>query len=398
MKKLEEIEYFCKLLFESVGVPIYYFNGNQKEVFKFTAKIKPYPLEEKPIHILEVLLNEKPFSTFTSSPFAENYFYLKCGEDLILLGPTLEKTISFDMINGIMNDFHIPFHKRQELLDYLQSVPVMIKERLAHLGSLIYYFLFDRKLEAGNTETLQTIEKPDVLISKTKQELSFHYSYLHEKRFLQFIKDGNLEGLEQSMSFQPENGRFGTLSKKSMIRSEKNLIIAAITLATRAALEGGVPSEEAYTISDLYIQKLEEINDMNGIIQLRNNAIIDFTERVAKYKTHSYSKPILLCQRYIQKHLYEDISVGMLSELVKMNASYLSQLFKKEAGITLKEYIIRSKVEEAQKLLALTDYTITEIYSLLNFYDQSYFSKVFKKYSGLTPKQYREEHLISEID
>ncbi|MBS4219657.1 helix-turn-helix domain-containing protein [Bacillus sp. FJAT-49711] len=398
MKKLEEIEYFCKLLFESVGVPIYYYNMYQEEVFKFTANIKPYPLEEKPLHILEILLNERPFSTIASSPFAENYFYLKCGDDAILLGPTIEKTITHEMVNGIMNDFNIPFYKKQELLHYLQSVPIMIKERLQQVGSLIHYFLFSQKLETGNTEAFKSIEKPDVLISKAKQEMSFHYSYLYEKKLLQFIKDGNLKGLEQSIAFQPQNGRFGTLSKKSMIRSEKNLIIAAITLATRAALEGGVPSEEAYTISDLYIQKLEEINDMNDIIQLRNNAILDFTERVAKYKIHSYSKPILLCQRYIQKHLYEDISIGKLAELVKLNASYVSQLFKKEAGITLKDYIIRSRVEEAQKLLALTDYTITEIYSLLNFYDQSYFSKVFKKYSGLTPKQYREEHLISELD
>ncbi|MBS4197032.1 helix-turn-helix domain-containing protein [Lederbergia citri] len=297
-----------------------------------------------------------------------------------------------------MNDFYIPFNKKGELIDYFHSVRVMNKERLKHLGSLLYYFVNNQKLDIENVEATRSIENPDMLISKTKQELSFHYSYLYEKRLLQLIKDGNIEGLQQTTSVQPQNGRFGTLSMKSMIRSEKNLVIAAVTLATRAALEGGVPSEEAYTVSDMYIQMLEELHEINDILHIRNDAIFDFTERVAKYKGRNYSKPILFSLKYIQKHLYEDISLAQLSQLIKMNPSYVSQLFKKEVGVTLNEYILRTKIEEAQKLLSLTNYSITDIYAMLNFYDQSHFSKVFKKYSGVTPKQYRDEHLIAEID
>ncbi|MBS4202077.1 helix-turn-helix domain-containing protein [Bacillus sp. FJAT-49732] len=398
MKKLEEIEYFCKLLFESVGVPIYFINEEVEVVLQFASNIKKHPLYEDPIRRLEIFSTKEESCIITSSPLAENYFHLKMDTGAILLGPTLEKSISFEMINGIMNDFQIQFHKKQELFDYLHSVPVMIKERLKYVGSLLYYFIYEQKLETDDVMPSHSIENLDVLISKTKQEMSFHYSYFYEKRLLQFIKEGNIEGLLQATTIPPHNGRFGTLSKKSVIRSEKNLFIAAITLATRAVLDGGVPSEEAYTVSDMYIQRLEELNDINAILQLRNDAILDFTKRVSKYKNHIYSKPILVCQRYIQKHLYEDITLGKLSSLVKMNASYLSQLFKKEVGTSLNEYILRSKVEEAEKLLALTDYSITEIYSLLNFYDQSHFSKVFKKYSGMTPKQYREKHSIAEID
>src|SRR5690606_5654077 len=132
----------------------------------------------------------------------------------------------------------------------------------------------------------------------------------------------------------------------------------------------------------------------NEIHLLSSEAFLTFTERVSKYKDRLYSTPVLSCQKYVQKHLYEDITLSELAKVVKMNPSYVSQLFKKEVGITVNEYILRSKVEEAQKLLTLTDTSIAEIYSLLNFYDQSYFTKVFKKYSGMTPRKYRESYYM----
>ncbi|MDQ0233070.1 YesN/AraC family two-component response regulator [Metabacillus malikii] len=64
-------------------------------------------------------------------------------------------------------------------------------------------------------------------------------------------------------------------------------------------------------------------------------------------------------------------------------------MFKKEVGISVTEYIQRTKIEEAKKLISFSDYSLSKIHTLLNFTDQSYFTKVFKKYTGYTPKQYR---------
>lgn len=57
--------------------------------------------------------------------------------------------------------------------------------------------------------------------------------------------------------------------------------------------------------------------------------------------------------------------------------------------MTISEYVQRERIEEAKKLLTLTDYPITDIAAWLNFSDQSYFNKVFKKWIGMTPKDYR---------
>ncbi|MNI69561.1 Arabinose operon regulatory protein [compost metagenome] len=72
-----------------------------------------------------------------------------------------------------------------------------------------------------------------------------------------------------------------------------------------------------------------------------------------------------------------------------MTPKYLSQLFKKEVGITLTEYIQQAKIEEVKNLITFTSYPLTKISNMLNFSDQSYFTKVFKKYVGVTPKKYK---------
>ncbi|CAM4261593.1 helix-turn-helix domain-containing protein [Paenibacillus alkaliterrae] len=179
------------------------------------------------------------------------------------------------------------------------------------------------------------------------------------------------------------------LSKSSYLRSQKNLAIAGITLATRAAMEGGLHSEVAYTMSDLYIQHLEELKDIQSVVKHRTEAMHAFAERVRQNRAGRYSNKIMACQTYIFNHIYEEISAAELAEKVGLNANYLSQLFKKEVGMPIHAYIVREKIEEAKKLLSDPALTLSEICAWLNFYDQSHFTKIFRKLTGVTPKQFR---------
>ncbi|PEU64779.1 AraC family transcriptional regulator, partial [Bacillus cereus] len=58
------------------------------------------------------------------------------------------------------------------------------------------------------------------------------------------------------------------------------------------------------------------------------------------------------------------------------------------------EYIQREKVEEAKKLLTLTNYSLLDISTWPNFNSQSYFTKIFKKHTEVTPKHYRNQYTI----
>jgi AraC-like DNA-binding protein len=69
---------------------------------------------------------------------------------------------------------------------------------------------------------------------------------------------------------------------------------------------------------------------------------------------------------------------------------HLSRLFKKEMGITISEYIIKTKILEAKNLLKETDYNILDIAVLLNYANSSHFSISFIKITGLSPSEYRK--------
>ena len=97
-------------------------------------------------------------------------------------------------------------------------------------------------------------------------------------------------------------------------------------------------------------------------------------------------------RRLIEEN-YGNPALGLqfLSESLKLSQSYISQLFKKEAGITFIHYITQLRMEDAVNLLSMTNKPVIDIAMEVGFNDYFYFLKTFKKFTGKTPSQYREE-------
>ena len=76
--------------------------------------------------------------------------------------------------------------------------------------------------------------------------------------------------------------------------------------------------------------------------------------------------------------------------------NYACQL-QQETGMTFSDFVNKQKIEEAAALLLYTEYSDTQISTLLAFSSQSYFIKVFRKYMGTTPKQYKKQYNIPDF-
>lgn len=94
--------------------------------------------------------------------------------------------------------------------------------------------------------------------------------------------------------------------------------------------------------------------------------------------------------RYIDTHFAEDCFLHQLADEMNMSASYLGQLFKREAGKTYTAYITELRIKKARELLDVKDLSISEIATSLGFHDYFYFLKTFKRMVGVTPTQYRQ--------
>lgn len=93
---------------------------------------------------------------------------------------------------------------------------------------------------------------------------------------------------------------------------------------------------------------------------------------------------------YIGAHYAEDLTIDRLSRLFYISPYYLSHLFKERTGYSLKQYILRRRIGEAQTLLYTTRDSVQAIAAAVGFEDAGYFSRLFTKYVGLPPVEYRK--------
>ena len=79
-----------------------------------------------------------------------------------------------------------------------------------------------------------------------------------------------------------------------------------------------------------------------------------------------------------------------LALLIFVSPYHLAHVFKQHTGYTLKQYILRRRIGEAQDRLSCSSDSITQIAREVGFEDSAYFSRIFTKYVGMSPKFYRE--------
>lgn len=113
--------------------------------------------------------------------------------------------------------------------------------------------------------------------------------------------------------------------------------------------------------------------------------ILDVCE-YAKKKAGIISRMCL----YVEEHYGDrDLNLESVADELKLNSSYLSRAFKKEMNENFSEYLVRIRIEHAQKLLAETAMRTYAVAEAVGFGDAHYFSQVFKKKCGMSPAEYR---------
>ena len=156
--------------------------------------------------------------------------------------------------------------------------------------------------------------------------------------------------------------------------------------------------EESYTLSDFYIMKTDKCRTEAEIRRVHLEMIEDYTGKMRRIKLNgAYSRQIVHGVDYIITHLHSRILLEDAAKHLDISPAYLSRLFKKETGMTFSDFVNKQKIEEAAALLLYTEYSDTQISTLLAFSSQSYFIKVFRKYMGTTPKQYKKQYNIPDF-
>jgi len=219
----------------------------------------------------------------------------------------------------------------------------------------------------------------------------YHLPYDHELLFYDAVKTGDIDTVRKQM-LPLTSESLGFLSKDPLRNLQYHFIITAAFI-TRFCMEGGVDSELAYTLSDLYIQRVDICKSCEEVTALHKEMIFDLTKRMHELQfENAFSKNIVICIDYINSHLQTRFSIPELASVLRLHPNYLCTIFKKETGTTLTQFIRAQRINAAKNLLKYSEYSCLDIGNYLVFSSHSHFISTFKKEVEITPQAYRNKY------
>lgn len=393
-----DIEYICKAIGNLSGIPIRLFEKGEQTYFSSVVSLPKDPF----VLYKEEILSAKSSIGYFVAPYFCYYGFINFGSSSLVIGPTKQTKHNEKDLRELAFELELDKEKTDKFLSSMKSIVNMPLDSLMQMLCVVNYILNNEK---KNLMDISIIESKQESLKKETEEKKIESSYdsfissseqngLHntfdlEGTIMKFVQNGNVEALKNWLKNAP--GIRGGILANNQLRQLKNTFVVSATLASRAAIRGGLEIDEAFSLSDAYIQQCELLSSVEDISNLQYKMIVDFTDKVSRIRLGKSPSPFVLSvSNYIQRHLSENITTETISKHLYISRSRLSTKFKNETGMKLKDFIMQEKVEEAKRLLKYSDKQLITISSYLGFSSQSHFSRIFKSYVKMSPNEYRQ--------
>ena len=142
-----------------------------------------------------------------------------------------------------------------------------------------------------------------------------------------------------------------------------------------------------------YLLKPVEQEDLMRALEKAARNIPDFKGNT---ETLNAEKIVEKAKIYIKENSNREISRAEVAEQFFIHPDYLSHIFKEWAGITFQDFVIKTRMDKAKKMLIYTDTSISNIAASTGYSNTAYFAKHFKRETGMTPKEYRQNARTAE--
>lgn len=396
-----DYNYLCTVIGNLSGIPIRVFK-NEKQVFYHTLVNLPVdPITPYQNAILAIGTHIGYFIT----PSSHYYGIVNSGTVKIVIGPSIQTKNNDQTLRELAFQCDVPADDTEEFISGMKSIVPMPLDSIIQILCTMNYVMNEEKLGLSDIrifdseqqnlkakiEEEQTTNNFNSDIENIQAQQAIHNTLALEQTIVNFVRHGDTVALKDLIDGIPAV-RAGILAA-DQLRQLKNTFIVTTTLVSRGAIRGGMDTDDALSLSDAYIQKCELMNNLESITNLQYRMIFDYTERVEKLRMgKTPSKLVLDVTNYVHHHLSEPVSIEEMAKALYMNRSWLAVKFKQETKMTLTDFILKEKTEEAKRLLRYTDKPITAISTYLGFSSQSHFSHVFKKYTNSLPNEYRKRH------
>lgn len=150
------------------------------------------------------------------------------------------------------------------------------------------------------------------------------------------------------------------------------------------------------------LEKLAEHIESHNLCELIwcQGEIFQLVSRALLEGEAIYSHDLILLNKYerlfdyIRRNLGFKMDLAGVAEIMQMSEYSLAKQFRKDMGMTIKEYIQQQLINELCRKLIMTEDTVAEIADQFGFKDPFYFSRFFKKNIGIAPTHYRAHYHV----
>lgn len=244
-------------------------------------------------------------------------------------------------------------------------------------------------MEYKALESIEVLPSGETIFDQRESGLT-HTVYEDEVILFSFIRRGDTDGLKKNISRLLRNKVVvGRLSDDNL-RQMKYWAVCCITLATRYAIQGGLDETTAFNLSDTYIFHIDKMSQSEEIFAYIQEKGLELTTLVSESISNSeYPVAIRKCIHFINTNLHGTLNLETLSSVCGLSKDYLSYLFKKSTGMSINAYIKKQRLSAAKDMLN-GKYNYSQVGYYLGFCSESYFIQCFKKEFGVTPKEYAD--------
>ena len=304
------------------------------------------------------------------------------------IGPIFSGKDSLLILRKKLDTYNLSVSLRTRMFRTFEEIPVVPFHILRQYAVMLEYTLNSRKIDISDIEVVN-------IISGEEKDIQFGTSERHfgiweaEQNLCRMIEEGSPRYKEMLKASSLMSSGM-KVDYGDTLRSHKNNILVLLILCSRASMRGGLSPEIAYNLNDYYAQKIEQCQSMADTTKLGAQILEDYVARVRESRENpDISDSIRNSCEYIKAHLTEPIHVKKLAQQSGYAEYYFSHKFKKEMGVSVKEYILHEKIEQAKVMLTSSDESIQKIGDSLAFGSRSYFYTCFQKAEGMSPSEYR---------
>ncbi len=209
-----------------------------------------------------------------------------------------------------------------------------------------------------------------------------------KNEYLSRVESGDAESVVEFLRGLMREIRYGEKEYSPVYYFD--MLISYVNILADYCKKNDYCKEEVGNLLKRWNVRVDNVRSEKMLFDITEEVIQKTMEGIAKEKKEKDAKPIRILKQYIEEHYMQEISLSRIAELVDMNASYLSSMFKRETGMTYSEYLFQCRVKQASRLLVETAKSIGEIAKECGYQDARYFSKQFSKLVGLKPSEYRK--------